>query len=209
MTNPYTDLKSRYSGLIFDCDGTLTDSMPLHYRAWTATLDRHGIRFPESRFYEMGGVPTTKIVKALAVEQGVDVNVNEVSKEKEEEFMGMIVEVQPNDPVCEIARRYHGLMPLAVASGGIRDVIINQLLLIGVIDLFDTLVGAEDTQRHKPEPDVFLEAAKRIGIEPARCLVFEDTDIGIEAACRAGMDYVDVRNLPAGPQPCRLTDRSS
>ena len=92
---------------------------------------------------------------------------------------------------------------LAVASGGSRSIVIDQLESIALATVFDAIVGAEDTLLHKPNPDVFLEAARRIEITPRQCLVFEDTDIGIEAACRAGMDYVDVRNLVAGPQKCR------
>jgi beta-phosphoglucomutase family hydrolase len=181
--------------LIFDCDGTLTDSMPLHYVAWCQTLDRYGIEFPEPRFYEMGGVPTDKIIHVLCQEQGISVDVAKVAAEKEREFLLNLDDVRPNHPVCGIARRHHGRMPMAVASGGIRAVVIDQLEKIAMRQYFDAIVAAEDTERHKPEPDVFLEAARRLGIAPARCLVFEDTDIGVDAARRAGMDWVDVRTL--------------
>jgi len=184
-----------YLALIFDCDGTLTDSMPLHYVAWRRTLDRYGIEFPEARFYAMGGVPTDKIIQILCGEQSIVGDVPIIAAEKEREFLLTLADVQPNHPVCEIARWHHGRMPMAVASGGIRSVVIDQLIKIEMHGHFDVIVAAEDTTRHKPEPDVFLEAARRMTIAPSRCLVFEDTDIGVTAARRAGMDVVDVRTL--------------
>lgn len=193
----------RYAGLIFDCDGTLTDSMPLHYVAWVNALACYGIGFPEVRFYEMGGVPTSKIIEILAGEQGITVDVAKAGQEKEDLFLANLVDVKANEPVCVIARNHHGKLPMAVASGGSRSIVMDQLDAIQMRNLFQSIVAAEDTKLHKPSPDVFLEAAKRLSIQPSGCLVFEDTDIGIEAACRAGMDYVDVRKLQAGPQPSR------
>lgn len=190
-----------YLALIFDCDGTLTDSMPLHYVAWCRTLDRHGIDFPEDRFYAMGGIPTDKIIEILSDEQGIIADVGAVAAEKEREFLLTLGDVRPNPPVCEIARQHHGRLPMAVASGGIRSVVIDQLVKIEMHRHFDVIVAAEDTERHKPEPDVFLEAAKRLLIPANRCLVFEDTDIGVTAAQRAGMDFVDVRTLRDQSRP--------
>ena len=197
------NLDAKYAGLIFDCDGTLTDSMPIHYVAWVKALARYGIMFPESRFYELGGVPTSKIIELLAVEQGIVVDAEKAGQEKEDLFLENLESVNPNAPVCDIARSHHGKLPMAVASGGLRAIVIDQLVSIQMLEFFGTIVGAEDTELHKPNPDVFLEAARRIAINPTACLVFEDTDIGIEAACRAGMDFVDVRKLDAGPQPVR------
>lgn len=184
-----------HQALIFDCDGTLTDSMPLHYVAWQQTLQRYGIEFPEERFYAMGGVPTDKIIRILCEEQGVSGDVVQIAAEKEAAFLLTLADVTANEPVCAIARQHHGKLPMAVASGGIRSVVIDQLVKIEMHDYFATVVAAEDTRRHKPEPDVFLEAARRLGVEPSGCVVFEDTDIGLLAARRAGMDAVDVRTL--------------
>lgn len=184
-----------YVALIFDCDGTLTDSMPLHYVAWRRTLDRYGIAFAEDRFYEMGGVPSEKIIEILSAEQGIAADAKSIAAEKEGEFLLNLGDVRPNLPVCEIARRHHRRMPMAVASGGIRSVVLDQLTQIEMRPYFEVIVAAEDTERHKPEPDVFLEAARRLRVEPARCLVFEDTDIGITAARQAGMNFIDVRSL--------------
>jgi len=183
------------TGLIFDCDGTLADTMPAHYRAWTATLDKYGIPFSEARFYAMGGMPTESIIRVLAADAGVAVaDVEAMVREKEAGFLTHLPAVRIIEPVLAIVRRYRGQLPLAVASGGYRDTITRTLDRLGIRDWFDAMVVAEDTPRHKPEPDVFLEAARRLGVAAKGCVVFEDTDIGLEAAQRAGMLGVDVRD---------------
>lgn len=182
------------AALIFDCDGTLADTMPAHYKAWTAMLGRFNIPFPEPRFYAMGGMPTASIIRALAGEAGVGVtDVEALVLEKEQLFLTHLEAVAPIQPVLAVAAAYRGKLPMAVASGGYRDTITRTLDRLGVRDWFDAMVTAEDTARHKPDPDVFLEAARRLNAEPAKCAVFEDTDIGLEAARRAGMRGIDVR----------------
>jgi beta-phosphoglucomutase-like phosphatase (HAD superfamily) len=182
------------TGLIFDCDGTLADTMPAHYKAWRALLDRFGIPFPEPRFYAMGGMPTASIIRVLAAEVGVMVtDVDAMVLEKEAFFLTHLEAVTPIEPVLTVAKTYCGKLPIAVASGGYRDTITRTLDRLSIRDWFDALVTAEDTPRHKPDPDVFLEAAKRLRVEAAKCVVFEDTDIGLEAARRAGMLGIDVR----------------
>ncbi|OYP35746.1 HAD family hydrolase [Rhodopirellula sp. MGV] len=183
----------KYDGLIFDCDGTLADSMPLHYVAWRVTLLRYGIEFTTERFYAMGGMPSASIVRILADEQKVVVDPPNVADEKEVAFTELIVQVQPKVDVCEIARAFHGKKPMAVASGSGRDIVQRQLDALGIADLFETIVASEDTELHKPEPDVFLEAASRLGVDPKRCVVFEDSPLGFQAAESAGMDWIDVR----------------
>lgn len=187
------DLTERYEGLIFDCDGTLTNSMPLHYLAWNETMTRHGIDFPESRFYAMGGMPSEKIIAVLSSEQGVSIDVDLATEEKEANFIARIPSVERLEHVTDIAERHLNRIAMSVASGGMRDIVADQLRTIGVANWFPVLVGSEDTELHKPEPDVFLCAAERMGVDPKRCLVFEDSPLGFEAAKRAGMDWVDVR----------------
>jgi beta-phosphoglucomutase-like phosphatase (HAD superfamily) len=183
------------TGLIFDCDGTLADTMPAHYQAWTAMLGKHGIPFPEPRFYAMGGMPTASIIRVLAADAGVAVaDVDAMVREKEAGFLTHLGAVTIIEPVMAIVSRYRGKLPIAVASGGYRDTITRTLNQLGIRDWFDAMVTAEDTPRHKPEPDVFLEAARRLGVMAKGCVVFEDTDIGLEAAQRAGMVGIDVRN---------------
>jgi len=182
-----------FQAIIFDCDGTLTDSMPVHFVAWSRTMRRYGIDFPVDRFYSLGGVPSDKIIRMLADEQNLDIDSVVAATEKEEAFLELIHLLVPIDPVMEVVVSARGNMPIAVASGGFREIILRQLMQLGCEDWFDAIVTAEDTPRHKPHPDVFLEAARRLGVDPARCLVYEDADLGIQAATAAGMASVDVR----------------
>jgi beta-phosphoglucomutase-like phosphatase (HAD superfamily) len=184
--------------LIFDCDGTLADTMPAHYQAWLEVLRPHGIDFPEDRFYAMGGMPTDKIVIELCGEAGglpTRIDVSALVRDKALAFERKIGEVRPIAKVVEVARASRGQLPMAVASGGQRRMVEKTLAQIGVLDWFPVVVTAEDTRRHKPEPDVFLEAARRLGVGPTACTVYEDTDLGLEAARRAGMRAVDVRRM--------------
>jgi HAD superfamily hydrolase (TIGR01509 family) len=170
--------------------------MPAHYRAWLEILSPHGITFREERFYAMGGMPTGKILETLFAEAGkVPPDVEALTREKEAAFIAKASEIRPIEKVVEVARKARGSIPMAVASGGHRHMVEMTLRRIGVLDWFPVVVAAEDTDRHKPEPDVFLEAARRLGVSPADCTVYEDTDLGIEAARRAGMAWVDVRGL--------------
>ena len=181
--------------LIFDCDGTLADTMPAHYQAWLEVLRPHGIDFPEDRFYAMGGMPTDKIVVELAGEAGKVLDVDELVRQKAAAFLRKMGEVRPIEKVVDVARANRGKLPMAVASGGQRRMVEMTLAQIGVLDWFPVVVTAEDTRHHKPEPDAFLEAARRLGVAPAACTVYEDTDLGLEAARRAGMRAVDVRKM--------------
>ncbi|MCA9148229.1 MAG: HAD family phosphatase [Planctomycetales bacterium] len=180
--------------LIFDCDGTLVDSMPTHYRSWQTVAARHGIAFTEQRFYELAGMPSRRVIKLFADEAGVEIDVESVVAEREVVYWERIHEIAPIDSVVQVAANHRGLKKLAVASGGIRPVVERQLEVIGVLDWFESIVTAEDVVRHKPDPDSFLEAARRLGVAPERCRVYEDADLGVEAARRAGMQVVDIRS---------------
>lgn len=188
-----TDYSRDYDALIFDCDGTLTDSMPLHFVAWRNTMQRYAIEFTEDAFYAMAGMPSDKIITILASEQGVPVSADQAAHQKEAAFESMIDRLEPKSKVCKVARDHFGKMPMAVASGGVRPIVTRQLRHIGLADLFDVVVTAEDTVRHKPQPDVFLKAAERLNVDPTKCLVFEDSELGFSAADQAGMDWIDVR----------------
>lgn len=188
-------------GIIFDCDGTLVDSMPIHFLAWYKTMQRYGMELPEDRFYALGGMPSHRIIEMLAAEQSVEVDAIHAAHEKEQAFLDLIHLLKPIEPVMAVAREHRGRKPIAVASGGFRRIIHHQLELVQCIDWFDAIVTAEDTQRHKPEPDVFLEAARQLGVDASECIVFEDADLGVEAAKRAGMKCIDVREFY---QPTRI-----
>jgi beta-phosphoglucomutase-like phosphatase (HAD superfamily) len=181
--------------LIFDCDGTLADTMPAHYRAWLQVLRPLGMVFTEERFYALGGVPTAVIAGMLAAEAGMSLDLVALVKAKETAFLDQIAAVTPIAKVVAIASAGRGVQPMAVASGGRRPIVERTLRQIGIFEWFDAVVSAEDTARHKPEPDIFLEAARRLSVDPARCTVYEDTELGLEAGRRAGMRAVDVRTL--------------
>ncbi len=182
-------------GLIFDCDGTLADTMPLHWRAWNAVTARHGLHFPEDRFYSLGGVPSRDILKMLREEQGLDIDPLAVAKEKEHEYLRIMNECEPIHEVVGIARAHHGKVPMAVASGGLQHIICGVLVHLGIRDLFDAVVTSEMVRNQKPAPDIFLEAARRIGVDPRFCRAYEDTDLGMAAIRAAGMEAVDARTL--------------
>lgn len=193
-----------FEGLIFDCDGTLADTMPIHFVAWQKICSSNGLKFPEDRFYSMAGQPTVKILQILLDEQSIEGDALELAKQKEGAFVENMSQVQPITPVVDIARDFHGRRPLGVGSGSNRHVVKGMLEQLSIKDLFIDYVGAEDTERHKPEPDVFLEVARRIGVAPEKCVVFEDADLGIESAKRAGMACFDVRHVH---QPARFENQ--
>lgn len=182
-------------GLIFDCDGTLANTMPLHWQAWSKITARHNLHFPEDRFYALGGVPSRDILKMLGEEQGLQIDHLAVAHEKEQEYLPLMKHVEPVHAVVAIAQEFHGKIPMAVASGGVKPIIEQVLVHLGIRHLFQAIVTSEDVQRQKPAPDIFLEAARRIGVDPAHCRAFEDTDLGLQAIRAAGMEAVDVRNL--------------
>jgi HAD superfamily hydrolase (TIGR01509 family) len=164
--------------------------MPIHYRAWCETLGEHAALFPEPMFNDLGGVPTFRVVEILNEKHNLQLPVGELVSRKEALFQSLSTTVQPITPVVDVARRYHKLKPMAVASGGHRHIVLQTLTTIGIVDLFDTIVCSEDYSRGKPAPDPFLEAARRMGAEPSRCLVFEDSVTGLAAAQAAGMDCI-------------------
>jgi beta-phosphoglucomutase-like phosphatase (HAD superfamily) len=181
--------------LIFDCDGTLADTMPLHWQAWQTITTRHGVVFPEARFYSLGGVPSRHILQMLREEQRLAIDPVAVSREKEEEYLKLIAQVGPIHEVVEIARDHAGRLPMAVASGGIKPIIEKVLRHLNISHLFSAVVTSEDVAHQKPAPDIFLEAARRLGVPPGNCRAYEDTELGMAAIRAAGMDAVDVRAL--------------
>jgi len=182
-------------GIIFDCDGTLADTMPLHWIAWSTVTRRHGLHFPEDRFYSLGGVPSRDILKMLSREQNIPLDPIAIAREKESIYEPMMSQIKPIDRIVKIAREHHGKIPLAVASGGTKWAITRVLEIIEIRHLFDAIVTNEDVVNQKPAPDIFLEAARRIGVDPHFCRGYEDTDLGIAAILSAGMQAVDVRKM--------------
>jgi HAD superfamily hydrolase (TIGR01509 family) len=184
-----------FAAYIFDCDGTLADTMPTHYKAWCTALGAHAESFPEAMFYELGGVPTMRIVEILNERHGLGLHVENTVDRKEAVFLELSSEVAAIEPVVAIARQFAGRKPMAVASGGHRRIVMTTLRALGIANLFDAIVCSEDYSRGKPHPDPFLEAARRLNVAAEKCLVFEDTATGAQAAAAAGMACVLVPPL--------------
>jgi beta-phosphoglucomutase-like phosphatase (HAD superfamily) len=182
-------------GIIFDCDGTLADTMPLHWQAWQIIARRHRFSFTEDRFYSLGGIPSRDILKVLSAEQSLPIDPLAVAREKEAEYLPLIAQVEPINTVVVVARENYGRIPLAVASGGTKRSIGTVLDHLGIRHLFQEVVTSEDVVNQKPAPDIFLEAARRLGVPPQFCRAYEDTDLGMRAIRAAGMEAVDVREL--------------
>ena len=183
-----------FAGYIFDCDGTLVDTMPLHFRAWNKAMQEAGLQgeLSEELFYSLGGMPTRKVAQTMAKHYGLTIDAEQVFHRKEELFLDTQKEFRVIQPVVDFARSVHGRAPMSVASGGPRDVVMKTLELVGIDGLFPVVVTPEDVTHGKPSPEMFLLAARLMGVPPERCLVFEDGRPGFEAATAAGMEYVVV-----------------
>jgi beta-phosphoglucomutase family hydrolase len=188
-------MKTEPQGLIFDCDGTLADTMPMHWRAWQEITAKYKLRFPEDRFYSLGGVPSRHIFEMLSKEQGIQLDPEMAGHEKEDAYLPHLSIIQPVYAVVEIAKENYGKVPMAVASGGTQKIITQVLEQLKIRHLFQAVVTSEMVKRQKPAPDIYLEAARRIGVEPQFCRAYEDTDLGLQAIRAAGMEAVDVREL--------------
>lgn len=197
------------SALIFDLDGTLADTMPLHYKAWRQMLDEHSVEFPEALFYEFAGMPTERIIETLNRTHGKSMHPREMAERKESFFDATLHEVQPVHAVLDLAKDFHGRLPMAVASGGLRWIVNKTLGLMKIEHLFDAVVCADDVEHGKPAPDTFLEAARRLNAEPSRAVVFEDGELGFQAARAAGMRLIDVRPFYARPIADAVADATA
>ncbi len=183
-----------FAAFIFDCDGTLVDSMPLHYVAWCESLNRHDapFDFTEELFYSLAGVREQDTVKLLNEQHGTAIDPESVAQVKADIFHRRIPEIQTVPPVAAIALDWHGKVPMAVASGSEPETVHACLTATGLIQLFQTIITPRDVKRGKPAPDMFLLAAERMGVKPEECLVFEDGQSGMTAAREAGMEAVFV-----------------
>jgi HAD superfamily hydrolase (TIGR01509 family) len=181
-----------FQAYLFDCDGTIVDSMPLHYIAWKTALAEWNCDFPEDLFYSWGGKPVDEIISTLNEMNGLHMPVDIVGKRKESLYYDLLPRLKAIPEVLEHIEAQHGLIPFAVVSGGRRSSVVRSLTSTKLLDKFETIVGAEDYTNSKPAPDAFLIAAAKLGVAPKDCLVFEDTDLGIQAATAAGMASVRV-----------------
>jgi HAD superfamily hydrolase (TIGR01509 family) len=181
-----------FGAYLFDCDGTIADSMPLHYLAWKQALGEWNCEFDEELFYAWGGLPVAEIISSLNVRHGLEMPVETVSRRKESLYYELLPQLKVVPEVLEHIEEGHGRIPFAVVSGSTRESVAASLASLHLLDRFETLVCAGDYQESKPDPEGFLLAAARLGVPPESCLVFEDTEMGIQAARAAGMASVKV-----------------
>ncbi len=181
-----------FKAYLFDCDGTIADSMPLHYRAWKQALGEWNCEFDEELFYAWGGRPVVQIISTLNEKHGLKMPVEKVSRRKEGLYFELLPELKAVPEVLEHIEAAHGRIPCAVVSGSTKESVTASLVALKLLDRFDTMVCAGDYEKSKPHPEAFQLAAARLGVTPEFCLVFEDTEMGIQAAKAAGMASVRV-----------------
>ena len=179
-------------GLIFDIDGTICDTMPVHFIAWRQTAAEHGIDFTPELFVEVTGVPAFQTSQYLKKKFNANFDEMEFTLTKERRYEQNMQKAKPIKPVVDLIRENKGKLPMACGTGGSQYLAWKTLEISGVKDCFEHIVAAEDVINHKPFPDTFLKAAELIGVPPQYCEVFEDGELGLQAAERAGMMCVDV-----------------
>jgi len=183
----------RFNALIFDCDGTLAHTAPLHFISMREALGAQGHALTRAWYFERVGLSRHDLFEDYQKCYGVPVDVEAASRVSQDVYADHVKDAQPVTEVVAVAKEYYGKMPMIVASGGERHLVLASLVAIGVNDMFSQTVTRCDVANGKPAPDIFLEAAKRLQTPPSECLVFEDSKEGMEAARRAGMQAIDVR----------------
>jgi HAD superfamily hydrolase (TIGR01509 family) len=182
----------KFAALLFDCDGTIAHSMPVHLKAWNQALSAYGAKLTPEDHDRWAGRPTHAIVELLNKEYGHSMPVDEVTEEKEKLYVSTINTVEGVRDVIETIEAFHGKVPMAVVSGSPRASVLKTLAHLGIKDYFAAVLGNEDYGRGKPAPDCFLNAATQLKVPPEKCLVFEDGELGIQAAKAANMRWVRV-----------------
>jgi beta-phosphoglucomutase-like phosphatase (HAD superfamily) len=187
------DVPDYIKGLIFDCDGTLVDSMPLHMKAWEHTIREKGGIWNREFFVSQKGKPEEDIVVLYNSRFGAALSPSGTVRTKHQFFRARASEFRPIPHVVDVVLKYQGRLPMAVVSGGVRENVEMELETLDIRHFFSVVLTADDDIKPKPAPDIFLEAARRLRVAPEHCQVFEDGDLGLAAARAAGMLPTDVR----------------
>ncbi|MCU6664176.1 fructose-1-phosphate/6-phosphogluconate phosphatase [Silvania hatchlandensis] len=186
---------AQYDGLIFDMDGTLLDTEPTHRKAWDDVLGRYGLRFDFEAMVALNGSPTWRIAQAVIELNQASLDPHMLAREKTDAVKAMLLDTVQPLPLIEVVKTWHGRRPMSVGTGSESAIAEALLSHLGLRHYFSAVVAADHVAHHKPAPDTFLLCAERMGVAPAKCVVFEDADFGIQAALAAGMAAVDVRLL--------------
>ena len=184
----------RYRMLIFDWDGTLADSTRVNHESFAEAMRPYGVRIARDWFEARSGLSVADMV-AAATPDGPCVDAESVKLARNRAYLKRLPDVGSLEVVVGVLRRNRHRVRTAIASGGQAETLLPTARALGLDVLVDCIVTREDVAAGKPAPDVFLEAAGILGVDPARCLVYEDSDEGLQAARAAGMDAVDVRAL--------------
>jgi len=187
-------IDSNIKGLIFDCDGTLVDSMPLHMNAWKAAFRKYNAYYNYDFLFSLKGMKELEIIDLYNKEFNTDLDPILTVNTKQNFFMEHINDVKPITLIVNIAKLYYKKLPLAVVSGSVEKIVRLELKVLEIFNLFEVILTADDHYKAKPNPDIFYAAASKINLAPEYCLVFEDGDAGLKAAAKAGMKTIDVRN---------------
>jgi beta-phosphoglucomutase-like phosphatase (HAD superfamily) len=190
------DIRSGVKGLIFDLDGTLADTMPYHFIGWEKACKKYGAHIDSSFLRKHTGSPGWIIAREIIKDCGLNgsVTIDEIVNEKLKEFFSVQHLVKPIKPVTDIVKKYFGILPMAVGTGGHREAVERTLEITNLRKYFDIIVTANDVNSFKPHPETFLKCAELMKVDPEFIEVFEDSELGIEAAHKAGMSATDVRS---------------
>tara|TARA_R110001583_G_scaffold85829_1_gene224896 strand:- start:77 stop:667 length:591 start_codon:yes stop_codon:yes gene_type:complete len=183
---------SRYKGIVFDMDGTLIDSMGSHAVAWQQACEHFGYPYDGQYIHALGGVPSRDIAKLLNEKYGQNHDLDEVAEVKRKAWLALDDDLTVIDDTFKVMQRYEGTLKMGIGTGSERDNAIRMLTRTGLLDRVETVVTSSDVTHGKPDGETFLTVAKNMGLRADECVVFEDTEIGRQAAKNAGMDCIMV-----------------